>query len=1208
MSDFTVYQIRDTEIELPNDMSDEEIENILRSFMEEETPQESPAMEGEFIPADTMEESSGIHQYSEREGERIHPRTLSQDEDWLHASRAMYKHNYRKDFEGTDEELAEFGLDLMGWFNYNLPAMSVQVGRIQHAPDETKTAMLHMMDTYDNLKITWGGAGRFFRGVLADPTTYLGLGTLGLGLAGREGGRQVTRRGFRELLKQGISRSGTLGAVEGAGYATLDNRMRQEVRIQAGVQDEVNTGQLIASGTLGAGAGLVGGTALDMGISSIAQRNLPTGRTSSEVATATLEAPNNNALPSPENTPTAQNKSFDATQEGYSPALREENKNLFGEVFEFTKLSDLNIVSKNTSIPYERQNMEENIGQAMGLAEELKGLNHFQVEDVIDQMRTAKMTVSEFESFSLSTKLARDMTALEFANVIKNLKTAKSPQRIQKLLNKKANLENTYAKLTSMDEALASHAGYSLRQRQEGLQGLRGKNPEEMGDEEFAQEVFRAMESYQVKRARKRFDQEIEKASARGDMGRVMELQVQRELETNLILDRYLNNKKGYMEKAVEYAVSGVFSTKTLEINLYPSGGKALVRPLLDALVSSPLDKATRVTTGATYSAMVSATRGAWKAAKAAFKYEQAILTRSNMKYFESGVAIEGAKGGFIRTIPRIMNATDEFLSRLAYDGFIAGRAAGEAFEEAKSRGLTGRDMSDFIKGKVKEGVERAKSNLNPESNIDIIAAKGYNRGYRGDELAHYVRTELQKNDSNLSRATDPEGINYVQDVLYKKKFSGKGSLGMSGLAKAYEETTNNHPVLKLLGQLFFRTPVRVIQEGIRLTPAVQFLDPSFLPDLRGVNGSARQVRARGEMLVSLSMMGTFMNLFSQGRITGDGAYDNWRGSQSRRDTDRPEPYSIVLSDGSTWNYRFFDPIATPLKIMANAMERYEKYLMLKQQGELDDLRMDEQMYQQMSVATTALVAAIRDANLFAGIDGVGNLIESIGDDDEAGLVRFMGEKLRLLVPNTIHKAVSTMNPEWSDPVTLEQVITTQLIKPITLGAYEGVVPKSYDALGNLRELKDYKPLWMTFASVSQESRGRGLSEDHLNVLAVLDDINRQTGASFTVPVRHRDYGNRDLRTIPTKDGKSTLYDRWNEIYAELDPVQYLIPIINSPLSVGTKSIQGLKVDQIQNTLSQLRDVAFVQLMAEESGVQEQVINQTRRNVEVKSGQWDSFR
>ena len=1206
MSDFTIYQIGDREIELPKDMSDEEVESILNSFMAEETT-EPPAMEGEFIPTDTMGDSSESFEYVERGGERIHPRTLSQDEDWLHATRVMYRHNHNKDFEGTDEELAEYGLDLMGWFNYNLPAMSVQVGRIQHAPDDTKMAMLHMMDTYDNLRITWGGVGRFFRGVAADPTTYIGLGTLGLGLAGREGGRQVTRMGFRELLRQGVARSGSLGAIEGAGYATLDNRIRQEVRIQAGVQDGVDTGQLLKAGALGAGVGLVGGTALDMGVSSIAQRNLPTGRASSETSTAVLEAPKNNALPASENTPTSSNRAvMDATEEGYVPALRDEYKNTFSEVFEYTRLSDLNVLSRNTSIPYERQNMEENIGQSMGLAMELKGLNHFQVEDVINQMRTAQMTIAEFESFSLSTKLARDMTAMEFANVVKNLKSAKGAQRIDRLTTKKHELEALYSKLTSMDEALASHAGYSLRQRQEGLQGLKGMKPDEMGDDEFAQAVFRAMDSYQVKKTRQRFDRQIEAASARGDMGRVMQLQVQRELETNLILDRYLNNKKGYTEKMVEYAISSVFSPTTLMINLFPSAIKAGVRPLLNMAVSSPLDKATRVSTKATYSAMKNASKGAWKAAISAFKYEQAILTRGDMRYFENGIAMEGALGGFLRTIPRIMNATDEFLSRLTYDGFIAGRAAGEAYEEGVRRGLSGRELDAYVKQKANEAVRQSYTNLTPESNIDIVAAKGYNRGYRGDDLVQYVRTELQKNGNHLSRGTDTDGIRYVEDVLYKRRFSGKGTA--SGLAKAYEDATNAHPILKLMGQLFFRTPVRVIEEGIRLTPALQLVAPNFLSDLRGLNGSVAQARARGEALASLAMTGTFMNLYAQGRITGDGAYDHWRQSRGRTDSDRPPPYSIVMADGSTWSYRNFDPIATPLKIMVNAMERYEKYLMLKQQGELDDIRLEEQMFKAQAVVTTAIVASIRDANLFGGIDGVINLFESASDDDEAGMVKFMGERLRMVVPNTVHKAVRTMNPEMTEAVTFDQMLTNQVLHSLTLGKYEGVVPRSYDALGNIRVMDDYMPLWNIFATVSEESRGKGRSEEELQILRALDDLSRQTGARFTVPVRHPRYGNVDLRTVRTNDGKSTLYDRWNELYAELNPTQMLVPIINSPLSVGTMSQQGLKVDQVQNTLSQLREIAFMKLMAEESGVSERVINQTRRNVEIKSGQWDSFR
>src|SRR5690606_4379350 len=125
-----------------------------------------------------------------------------------------------------------------------------------------------------------------------------------------------------------------------------------------------------------------------------------------------------------------------------------------------------------------------------------------------------------------------------------------------------------------------------------------------------------------------------------------------------------------------------------------------------------------------------------------------------------------------------------------------------------------------------------------------------------------------------------------------------------------------------ITGQLFFRTPIRVFEEGVRLTPGLQIIDPRFLKDLAGSNGVERQVRAQGEALMSLGIAGAVMTMYAEGRLTGDGDYSNFRQSKLRGDSSLPDQYTLKMRDGSTWSYRSFDPISTPIKIMVNGLER----------------------------------------------------------------------------------------------------------------------------------------------------------------------------------------------------------------------------------------------------------------------------------------------
>ena len=156
----------------------------------------------------------------------------------------------------ADDEVAQWGLEFMGWFNYNLPTMGYSVAAIQSAPQEQKEALLNLVLMYDKKKIDWNGTKRMFLGVVADPSSYVGLTTLGFGAAAGYGARQGTKAGFIAALKASLP-AARVGAIEGAVYAVGDNALQQEVKIEGGVQQEHNyTDSLISAGTgLAAGAG-----------------------------------------------------------------------------------------------------------------------------------------------------------------------------------------------------------------------------------------------------------------------------------------------------------------------------------------------------------------------------------------------------------------------------------------------------------------------------------------------------------------------------------------------------------------------------------------------------------------------------------------------------------------------------------------------------------------------------------------------------------------------------------------------------------------------------------------------------------------------------------------------------------------------------------------------------------------------------------------
>jgi len=187
---------------------------------------------------------------------------VKKDPKWIEASKSIYKWNEGIDAPNleTDQDYAAYGLDYMGRFNYNLPQMTVEANQLKDATDKQKQDFITLMDMYDKKSASWSGAGRLLKGLATDPTTYVGLGTLGVGTAGAQAVKQAIKEGVKQGTKAGLKQGAKIGSIEGAVYATADNALRQTARINAGVQENFDLGESAKAATVGAtaGAGLGG--------------------------------------------------------------------------------------------------------------------------------------------------------------------------------------------------------------------------------------------------------------------------------------------------------------------------------------------------------------------------------------------------------------------------------------------------------------------------------------------------------------------------------------------------------------------------------------------------------------------------------------------------------------------------------------------------------------------------------------------------------------------------------------------------------------------------------------------------------------------------------------------------------------------------------------------------------------------------------------
>ena len=197
---------------------------------------------------------------------------LKKDPEFIKAAKSIYEWNegrtaffFKNDDPkklNSDEQYADYALRYMGWFNYNIPKMGKEIADLKaSATEKQKNDFVTLMDKYDQKKVSLAGTGRFATGVLLDPSTYVGIGTFGAGLAARETAKAAAKQSIREMVKSGLKVGGTVGALEGATYTVVDDALRQSARIQAGQQEGFDFGQSAKAASLGSVlGGTLGGT------------------------------------------------------------------------------------------------------------------------------------------------------------------------------------------------------------------------------------------------------------------------------------------------------------------------------------------------------------------------------------------------------------------------------------------------------------------------------------------------------------------------------------------------------------------------------------------------------------------------------------------------------------------------------------------------------------------------------------------------------------------------------------------------------------------------------------------------------------------------------------------------------------------------------------------------------------------------------------
>jgi hypothetical protein len=188
----------------------------------------------------------------------IDPDSLPANQKWLNAARDLYSGLKGREFQGSNEDLSDWALSSMGFFNWNIASQAYYTTRAITGDTKLRKSMLDLMNMYDRTGASWGGLGRASKGIATDPTTYLGLG---IGKVVEEVAGVAAKTVLKRLLVSGLSTAVGM-AVEGGLSSGLDETMRQTIELEGGEREAMDLKKIATRGGEGAAFSAILGSGL----------------------------------------------------------------------------------------------------------------------------------------------------------------------------------------------------------------------------------------------------------------------------------------------------------------------------------------------------------------------------------------------------------------------------------------------------------------------------------------------------------------------------------------------------------------------------------------------------------------------------------------------------------------------------------------------------------------------------------------------------------------------------------------------------------------------------------------------------------------------------------------------------------------------------------------------------------------------------------
>lgn len=1040
------------------------------------------------------------------------------------------------------------------------------------------------------------------------------------------GSEKAAQTAAKVGIKSSAQKIGALATVEGAVHGGYSMHLDQVVRMDAGTQEEYDYGKTFTGIGIGGAFGGTLAVGLDAAVMKLSGKALQK-RVDDELAKDTAQIEKNRKDAQDIHNRRMSKEEFEAN----NPTVKAQNEKDQAELD--IKIEKAREAQKKVDpdAPVAKGKRKRYKNRAKDFWRNPRRI----IARMRNDPDSLVKTVSEFERAGYdnpkdvqvvggAVNEARQTVANQITKMQKILdNTPRLKPEVRKTLqNEIKELSETFVRLDGLADHVNSWKGRYLQDIQTYLDFVavkEGKKGKEI-TEEVRRQAYHDFYTKKQNRITQKFNRAIDEQLAKGDTAEAFKIMKRRDNFRNKMEEAILENdpdivrtKDGWYNKigesAVELSIAGRFSPTTVAVNTFFPFIKTWTYPILGQLLTSPLSRAAWRRTGKMYSYMLANTRASLQAANNAFKWERTTLTEEPSKFLYGNTKTKGRVAAWYRAIIRSMSSTDALMQDFVAVGELAFDSFDKLLEEAAEKGLKGKAAKKYIDSRMPEEIDKGYKYQVDHNSISPIVDKGKSLGLKGEELEKFVMRELDDvlsyepkpdeiakfeqmgKDQGLSgkklqkyvderinnkklrplrTLQNDDAVGAVKDLLYKREFSNKNIFESS--AGWIEGKLQKRWEFRFLGNLFFRTPVRLFEESVRISPVFNSLLPNFQRDIQGMNGVKRQARAQTEAAISHFILLFSLSKWAEGELTGS-PDKNWHNTMEYERTDKQEPMKINLF-GKDREYRWADPFRIPLMTLANTMdnirynqlrkrEDYDLERMLQQDGlQLEDSeRQSEDLANRaLAIAFSSILSAFKDSGMTQGLNDLvktgvrigGFLDDPEAKDQEKGMEvfrDFLVKKLLMPLPNTVTKTMRSVGGQdiLTEPLTPRQrfISVFQPNAPI--------VPFKSDFFGNFRTYDQPMVAVNPLAGATKKDRKKGLSPRQEKVQNFIGRLEEAGYGTFNRPKR-RDpaFGDTDLRTLYTNVNGAKIpvtkaIDMYMAYYYADDLADKIMPYIDNP-------------------------------------------------------------